>query len=444
MEGWVKKTREAWEALGGSCPTAAFTVEKLFTKGSVPTQLQPSVNKSTVKYFQDLFPYLNARGRQSVHPDSKREEIKLELVYLLNMLYRLPMEEGRPSPAQNLDSDVTKPYDVMILVLRKILQDTDTAPSAKSAPPLQCSDDDITEHMGYLNLSAGIYALTKIKDTSSGAAIHSNSRKRTALDPADDNIVSSTAGILPAPPLPPPHPCITTYHDDDVSAISMSSEIMGNSGDYNIMSSTPDVPLATPLPPPHSCITTYHDDDVSAISMSSDLITDFSSNRSVVSTLQETVQKLPSGLTPEYSEILGGEPGEYCYVVKVRDLVRSFEGTSPTPLSKKSQSVEEAYAKLLPDLQEFLSDVYDCHALSTPPTRSASVTVKELLDRFPSSLFKVDKPKPLTEEVNKLFTTTISLQITFELYAQGEKAMNKKAAKASAAESFMSKYRGYI
>ena len=393
----MKKTREAWEALGGSRPTAAFTVEKLFTKGSVPTQLQPSVNKSTVKYFQDLFPYLNARGRQSVHPDSKREEIKLELVYLLNMLYRLPMEEGRPSPAQNLVSDVMKPYDVVILVLRKILQDTDTAPSANSAPPLQCSDDDITEHMGYLNLSAGIYALTKIKDTSSGAAIHSNSRKRTALDPADDNIVSSTAGILPAPPLPPPHPCITTYHDDDVSAFSMSS----------------------------------------------DLISDFSSNGSVVSTLQETVQKLTSGLTPEYSEILGGQPGEYCYVVKVRDLVRSFEGTSPTPSSIKSQSVEEAYAKLLPDLQEFLSDVNVCHALSTPPTRSASVTVEELLDRLPS-LFKVDKPKLLTEEVNKLFTTTISLQITFELHAQGEKAMNKKAAKASAAKSFMSKYRGYI
>ena len=220
-------------------------------------------------------------------------------------------------------------------------------------------------------------------------------------------------------------------------------QIMGNAGDYNIMSSTPDVPLATPLPPPHSCITTYHDDDVSAISMSSDLITDFSSSRSVVSTLQETVQKLTSGLTPEYSEILGGEPGEYCYVVRVRDLVRSFEGTSPTPSSKKSQSVEEAYAKLLPDLQEFLSDVNVCHALSTPPTRSASVTVEELLDRLPS-LFKVDKPKLLTEEVNKLFTTTISLQITFELHAQGEKAMNKKAAKASAAKSFMSKYRGYI
>jgi hypothetical protein len=69
--------------------------------------------------------------------------------------------------------------------------------------------------------------------------------------------------------------------------------------------------------------------------------------------------------------------------------------------------------------------------------------VEELLDRLPS-LFKVDKPKLLTEEVNKLFTTTISLQITFELHAQGEKAMNKKAAKASAAKSFMSKYRGYI
>ena len=419
-------------------PPNPFTVDALFTQGN-GSQVELSTKKHIMQYCQALFPSLDAskiqRLRQSVDTEERREDIKREMECLLNILYG--HEDGMTPYVRvaHLDARNTKkPFDFMLLVLRRLTGREQEQEEQQTPPP--SADHDmrvLAERVAGLELKH-TFMDDRVTTLEEEGFVSREPKRKKRVDGTQENEWDEPQSLAPrSPPA-----------DMETQEEETQEEETQDTEDTTLDDASLDLSGIT-------FVSSQGGDLISANSGRG--------GNNAKSALQEKFAKLfPSAARPHYPEAEKRDCDSlFRSDVIVAKITKHFSVKSlRSSHSKKREAVADANSVLYEELKEFLDMLAQSSSLScsspagsvvppaaSPAASSSKSAVKVLLDKHRSLGSFVDTCQPTeasAQGTDKCFSTTIDLTIHFQLAAQGGWKQTKKEAQADAAGRFLSKH----